>query len=179
MNWEAAGAIGEIVGAIAVVATLAYLAIQLKQNTKSVQSSAYGTWAQSVQNISLVSISNPHIEQMLRDAWTSGKLTQDTWQPFIMWHQQYFYHLESVWQMFKRGALEKEIFDLEMGRTAQILSTPIVKSWWEAGGNRQVSKPLADELDALRQDESKFAWVLWDEEKGFHSRTSSELNDGA
>ena len=30
MNWEAAGAIGEIVGAIAVVATLVYLALQLR-----------------------------------------------------------------------------------------------------------------------------------------------------
>ena len=31
MNWEAAGAIGEIVGAFAVVATLIYFALQLKQ----------------------------------------------------------------------------------------------------------------------------------------------------
>ena len=30
MNWEAAGAIGEIIGAIAVVATLTYLAIQIR-----------------------------------------------------------------------------------------------------------------------------------------------------
>ena len=31
MNWEAAGAIGEIVGAIAVVGTLGYLALQIRQ----------------------------------------------------------------------------------------------------------------------------------------------------
>ena len=30
MNWEAIGAIGEIVGAVAVVLTLAYLAIQVR-----------------------------------------------------------------------------------------------------------------------------------------------------
>ena len=40
MNWEAIGAIGEIVGALAVFITLAYLALQIKQNTKAVQSSA-------------------------------------------------------------------------------------------------------------------------------------------
>ncbi len=33
MNWEAIGAIGEIVGAFAVVLTLAYLAIQIRQNS--------------------------------------------------------------------------------------------------------------------------------------------------
>ena len=35
VNWDAVGAIGEIVGALAVVATLIYLSIQLRQNTRS------------------------------------------------------------------------------------------------------------------------------------------------
>ena len=34
MDWEAIGAIGEIVGAAAVVATLGYLAVQIGQNTE-------------------------------------------------------------------------------------------------------------------------------------------------
>jgi hypothetical protein len=33
MNWEAIGAIGEIVGSFAVLITLIYLAQQIKQNT--------------------------------------------------------------------------------------------------------------------------------------------------
>ncbi len=41
MNWDAAGAIGEIVGAIAVFLTLVYLAAQIRQNTKAVRASAY------------------------------------------------------------------------------------------------------------------------------------------
>ncbi|MGB0133791.1 hypothetical protein, partial [Dokdonella sp.] len=35
MNWDAIGAIGEIAGAIGVIVTLLYLAIQLRQNTKA------------------------------------------------------------------------------------------------------------------------------------------------
>ena len=35
MNWEAIGAVGEIVGAIAVIATLFYLAIQIRYQTVS------------------------------------------------------------------------------------------------------------------------------------------------
>jgi hypothetical protein len=34
MNWEAIGAIGEVVGALAVVASLIYLASQMRQNNK-------------------------------------------------------------------------------------------------------------------------------------------------
>lgn len=39
MNWEAIGAIGEIVGAIGVIVTLGYLAVQIRQNTASVRAS--------------------------------------------------------------------------------------------------------------------------------------------
>jgi len=37
MSWDAVGAIGEVVGAIAVVITLLYLAVQTRQNTRAVQ----------------------------------------------------------------------------------------------------------------------------------------------
>ena len=32
MNWDAIGAIGEILGAIVVIATLGYVAVQIRQN---------------------------------------------------------------------------------------------------------------------------------------------------
>ena len=35
MNWEAIGAIGEIVGALAVVTTLLYLSVQIRQHQRS------------------------------------------------------------------------------------------------------------------------------------------------
>lgn len=40
MNWDATGAIADIIGAAAVVITLAYLAVQIRQNTKAVRASA-------------------------------------------------------------------------------------------------------------------------------------------
>ena len=36
MNWDAFGAIGENVGALAVVLTLVYLSIQVRENTRAV-----------------------------------------------------------------------------------------------------------------------------------------------
>ena len=41
MNWEAIGAVGEVLGAVGVIATLGYLAVQIRQNTRTVKSSAY------------------------------------------------------------------------------------------------------------------------------------------
>jgi len=39
MNWEAMSAIGEATGAVAVVVTLFYVALQIRQNTRSIQAS--------------------------------------------------------------------------------------------------------------------------------------------
>lgn len=41
MNWEAVGAVGEIVGAAAVVVTLVYLAGQVRQATRATQAASF------------------------------------------------------------------------------------------------------------------------------------------
>jgi hypothetical protein len=40
MNWDALGAIGELVGAAAVILTLVFLAFQIRSNTKAIQANA-------------------------------------------------------------------------------------------------------------------------------------------
>ena len=49
MNWDAIGAIGEIIGAIAVVATLFYLAIQVRETRKDAKLSAIQAQRSAVQ----------------------------------------------------------------------------------------------------------------------------------
>ena len=51
MNWEAVGAIGEIVGAAAVLATLYYLAAQIKIQNRQLQKSNDHARAQTSVNI--------------------------------------------------------------------------------------------------------------------------------
>ena len=48
MNWEAIGAGGEMLGALGVIATLGYLAVQIRQNTRSIKDSAFQEISSSV-----------------------------------------------------------------------------------------------------------------------------------
>ena len=50
MNWEAIGAIGETVGAIAVVATIIYLARQVRDNSRQVKINTTQSYASLVQD---------------------------------------------------------------------------------------------------------------------------------
>ena len=73
MNWDALGAIGEIVGAIAVVATLAYLAVQIRQNNKLSQTTA--VQAVSQQNLDFLGMlaTNPDLGEL----WFKGAENYD------------------------------------------------------------------------------------------------------
>ncbi len=48
MNWEAIGAIGEMLGAAGVVLTLGYLAFQIRQNNRHLVHEAQRSRAQAV-----------------------------------------------------------------------------------------------------------------------------------
>ncbi|MEQ8692993.1 MAG: hypothetical protein RIC89_19425 [Pseudomonadales bacterium] len=47
MNWDAIGAIGEVVGALAVVISLVYLALQIRQNSRQVEEQIRGLQRQA------------------------------------------------------------------------------------------------------------------------------------
>lgn len=56
MNWDAIGAIGEIVGAIAVVATLIYFAIQMRQYTTGLRSATFNATMQEFNQINVAQL---------------------------------------------------------------------------------------------------------------------------
>ena len=67
MNWDAIGAIGEIIGALAVLATLIYLSIQLKQNTKSINSNNHNFVTQGFNQFNLALFSDPELARLSRE----------------------------------------------------------------------------------------------------------------
>lgn len=65
MNWDAIGAIGEIIGAGAVVATLGYLAVQIRQNTKVARSSTRQSIAEMTINLNADLVADRTMAQTL------------------------------------------------------------------------------------------------------------------
>jgi len=63
MNWDAIGAIGEIIGALAVVVTLIYLAIQTRHNSK----------------IDAFAIRQYHNRSSSNVAYKNGMLSEQSW----------------------------------------------------------------------------------------------------
>jgi hypothetical protein len=135
MNWEAIGAIGEILGAIGVIATIGYLAIQIRQNTKTQQSAiAQATTASRTSWYDLV-ISDPEIG----DIWTKGHAEPDSLSgqegPRFIWMiSRIFSNLEEFYLQFQHGMLPEEqwLAYRRFGQT-MLLENPVIADWWESG----------------------------------------------
>ena len=66
MNWNAVGAIGEIIGALAVFLTLGYLAVQIRQNTKAVRASALDSSVNAVNEVRIAMFESSEVAALYR-----------------------------------------------------------------------------------------------------------------
>lgn len=61
MNWDAIGAIGEVIGALGVIITLAYLALQIRQNTTMMRANVKQSQTTVTQNLMQVWLDNSEL----------------------------------------------------------------------------------------------------------------------
>ena len=75
MNWEAIGAVAELVAAIAVLPTLLYLAIQLRQNTRSLKSATIDSLNSSMADNARSIVENDAIIELLAKVGSNQPLS--------------------------------------------------------------------------------------------------------
>ena len=123
MNWEAIGAIGEILGAIAVLVTLVYLAAQIRQNSRFVRAATYHSTSRARNEFNFAVATTPELSALLvraRDDSTSFDAEERQRFNSLMW---------GFWNLF-----EDSFFQRANGLLTR-------ESWqsarWGHGGNAQ------------------------------------------
>ena len=114
MNWDAIGALAEVIGAVAVVVTLAYLAIQVRQNSAAIRSATRADIAKTQAELNWRMADNPRIgrnayafiqgEEM--DELDKVSAAQFLTGALRTYENQYFAYLEgnfsaSVWEGYR------------------------------------------------------------------------------
>ena len=127
MNWEAIGAIGEVLGAIGVIVTLVYLAGQLRQNTKELRSARHESYASL--SFSVNEFRAEHAEILAKHF--SGEPLSDT--ELIVANanaQKLFVIMETTYLHYREGTLAEDIYQARMvGLTAIMTNAPIREIW--------------------------------------------------
>jgi len=138
MNWEALGAIGEIVGAVAVIATLGYLAVQMRQNTIQMRESVKVTHLDSLhQTIDSFSRYRHLLSQPeAADVYVRGLDGYSALDPadqvrFRAIIEEYFFAYAAMFQRLTEGLYEHSLWIQQARSAASLLLTPGGRDWWE------------------------------------------------
>jgi len=157
MDWDAIGAMGEIVGAIAVVATLGYLAVQIRHNTRaSAVEAKLATTGMLTEFVNML-IADPQLNDLFMRGRTSTKnLSKDESQRFSNMVMKTFWFGSAAHFQLRTGTLDEDDF-FEIKAILQFwLEGKGVREWWQRHGHQRFAKTYAEFIDAeLRRVEAQ------------------------
>lgn len=141
MNWDALGAIGELVGALAVVATLMYLAKQIRDNSVQLKANSINDIA-TLFNDAFQPIYN---DEKSRAIWIDGlsgakEMSEYEQGTFDLFMHRLVNPFEVVLSHYEKGVLEEDTFQGYVARIqAMGITTPGGKDWYKR--NRELLSP--------------------------------------
>ena len=158
MNWEAIGAVGEIVGALAVVASLLYLAIQIRHSRKESQAASRDSMARMTTDILLRVSENPDLASIFRRGQESiESLTDDEALRFTTLLYSIFESWETTFSQWQRGRLTNDDWSKWEIIIGQYMSQPGTRFFWESFYTR-FDKSFAEYVNSVEPLENE-VWV--------------------
>ena len=125
------GSYGEFVGAIAVVVTLVYLTIQLRQNTKSSQNASWQAIIRQLSDLDVLEATDSELSSFFETAEESPEsLTGDQYRKFVKIAQPRFGALEYAYLANKNGTIDGFFWDGLHPYTKYLISKSGYQRFW-------------------------------------------------
>jgi hypothetical protein len=157
--WEIIGAIGELLGALGVIVTLGYLAVQIRQNTLAMEEGRRLALAQAYQqradglSMMMVEAANGPIGAIIVKLTSAGYpenvAALDTLSPeergrFRQWQIAQQTHWDNIYQQYQQGFVDDEYYEEAFKDRVRRL-IPV----WRALGLTQNRSSFQAEMDRL------------------------------
>ena len=131
MDWDAISAVGELVGATAVVISIIYLALQVRQNSSHVRSSRYQTAAQSANQMFDSWSTHPETLKIFQVAQESyDSLNESDQLVARTLFLQVFVYYEALYYQYEDRVVDSDIWEGRKRMMLNLLQMPGVASWW-------------------------------------------------
>ncbi|MGE0159948.1 MAG: hypothetical protein AB7T31_11110 [Gemmatimonadales bacterium] len=131
MDWTMVGALGEVGGAVAVVASLLYVGRQVRQNNRIARAEAYREitmgWAQLLHRWA----DDPPTAKALMESGTGTRLAdlpEDVREAFLLRIAATFRVFETIYHQVAEEILDEEALDMLWGQATG--STPLFRDAW-------------------------------------------------
>jgi hypothetical protein len=141
LNWEAIGAIGEVLGALGVVLTLIYFGVQLKRQSQQLKIQNFRGQASEAQQAAIFQAS-PHMLEVLEKCYSQNSTELDFKEKLLIesYIQVHLARCGADFKLYKEGIVSEEQLSTALMNMALILSSNWPSLWWS------VIKPIQDPL---------------------------------
>jgi len=141
MNWEAVGAIGQVLGSVAVFVTLAYLATQVRQARRQMQRAATDNRAATVRQLTLTQLTNERLMGIFEKVTPRGPEFDALAEQVGLAYEEAntWFTWQTVWFQYRAATIsyiddlppgERANFDAALRMNYQV--SPASRSWYEA-----------------------------------------------
>ena len=139
MQWDALGAAAEIIGAIAVFATLIYLAIQTRNNVKVLRARAVWDAQMSFVEVNeILGDGGTVCEVVFRSLTESEELSNYDQYLIHRFVRGWLQRMEAQYALYRAGILDEAVWQLRRGYAKTILNNPAFKESWELDKNNSM-----------------------------------------
>ena len=133
MNFEQLGNIGEFLAAIATLATLVYLAVQIRQNTRAVRAASHHSVTDSFNHINALIGTDPGAARIYRLGLEGlEKLNEDEQFSFAFLMLGYLRVFETLFYQRDIGTAEEQLYRSEHNSLRWAFSHVGAREWWRS-----------------------------------------------
>jgi hypothetical protein len=130
MNWEAIGSIGEIVGGAAVILSLIYLAIQIRDNTRSQQAATYHSMVAAKNQVNLkISTSGFAPAVLLKGSRDYQSLGLEDKHRFNLLMRAILGVCEDIYVQHSKGLADTEDHEINLAMVHNLLQQEGIAQW--------------------------------------------------
>jgi hypothetical protein len=132
MNWESIGAIAELISGIGVIATLFYLASQIRRYTKATYAETYQRFTESMNSTNQLIASDEGLSSLVAQL-DSNDFEDYTPEERVRLSQVltcHFRALESLYYHRSEGAATERAWKSQAGLIEEVVKFRAVRTWW-------------------------------------------------
>lgn len=142
------GAIGEIVAAIAVIVTLIYLAVQIRQNTRQIRSDGHVRVTDSYNDVIGRLLDDDDLFTLIvRGCHDWDSLSAFEQSRFHLFFHQHLMHLRMAYQLHDKSAMDDDVYESVENLHINVLANSGARVWWKMVGESLVEDGLCSVIN--------------------------------
>jgi hypothetical protein len=139
----------QIISSLAVLATVIYLAIEIKQNTVALRSQTHATLFEGSQAELMVAVHNP---QIISDMLKDEVLAEGAYVRLSAYLTAFLRAREFTWLQYRQGVVGEDVLDTERAIIRNTINVRRNRLWWQEVGRGAFGEKFVSFVDSLIQD---------------------------